>query len=103
MGGQGLPDRTDVVLLAFHRKQHGALDRGRLDLAALIGEFAERQRVILEHQLDSLEIKFRREIEHGKIFVVERLGLGDLGLLALGDILVEFAMRLDVALACSCS
>src|SRR5664279_2305261 len=30
--GQRLPDRADVVLLAFHRKQHGALDRRRLCL-----------------------------------------------------------------------
>ena len=48
--GERLADRADVVALAFDRQQHGLLDRLRIDLAALVFEFAQRQRMILEYE-----------------------------------------------------
>jgi hypothetical protein len=41
--GQRLSDRADVVILTFHRKKNGALDRGRLDFPVLVSELPERQ------------------------------------------------------------
>ena len=98
MRGRGLADRADVVALAFDREQHRALDRPRLDRLALPFELAERQRTFLEDQAHGLQIEFRGEVEHGEIFVVERLRDLRLLVLALGEIVVELAMRLHMAL-----
>ena len=72
--GDRLADRADVVALALDREQHGAPDRGRIDLLAVQLELAERQAMLLEHSPHRLYVKLRGQIEHGEIFVVERLG-----------------------------
>ena len=59
---------------------------------------AERQCIFLKHQAHGLEVEFRRQVEHGEIFVVERLRDLRLLVLALGEIVVELAMGLHVAL-----
>ena len=54
--------------------------------------------MLLEHVAHGLDVEFRRQIHHREIFVVEGLdGLGLL-LLALGQMIGEIDMRLDVAL-----
>ena len=74
MRRHGLADRADVVALALDGQEHRPADRARIDLPAAKHHLAERQPVFLEHPLHGFEIKFRRQIEHGEIFVVERLG-----------------------------
>src|SRR6266851_3548614 len=86
------------IALALDGEQHGALDGARIDPLALPFERAERQGMLLKNQADGLEIELGAEVEHREIFVIE--GLGDLRLLelALGQIVVELAVRLYVPL-----
>ena len=67
-------------------------------LLAVPFELAERQRVFLENEPHGFEIEFGGEVEHGEIFVVERLGDRRLFELAVGEILVKLLVRLHVAL-----
>src|SRR5262245_66376971 len=92
--GRRLPDGTDVVARAFDRKQHGALDGARLDALAPPFELADRQRAFLKNETNGFQIEFRRQIEHGEVLVVERLGDLRLLVLTLGQMIVQFAMRL---------
>src|SRR5262245_31659255 len=71
--GRGLADGTDIVALAFDREQHGALDGARLDPVAPVVEPAGRQEMLLEHQAHGLQIELGGEVQHGEIFVIERL------------------------------
>src|SRR5262245_56172338 len=96
--GRGLADGADIVALAFDREQHGALDGARLDPLAAIFEPARRQNVLLEHEAHGLEIEFSGQVEHREILVVERLGHLRLLVFALRQIVVELAMRLEMAL-----
>src|SRR5262249_44641579 len=98
MRGRRLPDGADVVAFAFDREQHGALDGARLDAPALPFELARWQRTFLKNETNGLQIKFRRQIEHGEVLVVERLGDLRLLVLALRQMIVQFAMRLQMAL-----
>src|SRR5262249_41086804 len=79
--GHRLSDGTDVVALAFDGEQHGALDGARLDAFALPFELAGRQRTFLKNDANGFQIEFRRQVEHGEVLVVKRLG--DLRLLVL--------------------
>src|SRR5215510_13154810 len=83
--------------VAFDREQHGALDGARLDAPTLPLELADRQRTFLKNETNGFQIEFRRQIEHGEVFVVERLGDLRLLLLALRQMIVQFAMRLHMA------
>src|SRR4029077_1803498 len=96
--GGGLADSADVVALAFDRKQHCTLDRPRFDRFALPLELAERQRTFLKDEANSLQVEFRRQVQHGEILIVERLRDLCLLKLALGEIVVQLAMRLHMAL-----
>src|SRR3984893_7126463 len=93
-----LADGADVVALALDGEQHGAADRGRVDLVAVPLQLAERQEVLLEDDTYGFQVEFGGEIEHGEIFVVERFGHRRLFQFAVGEILVELAVRLDVTL-----
>src|SRR5262249_25523602 len=78
--------------------QHRALDGARLDAPALPFELARRQRAFLKNETNGLQIEFRRQIEHGEVLVVERLGDLRLLVLALRQMIVQFAMHLQMAL-----
>src|SRR6478736_6454206 len=96
MRGDALADGANVVALALDGEQHGAPDRSRIDAPAAIVEPTARKRMLLENEPDGLEIELCGEVEYGKVFVIE--GLGDRRLLglAIGQIFVQFAMRLHV-------
>ena len=95
--GQRLADRADVVLLALDRHQAHSLDRGGVHRPAAMHQLALRQQMLLEHVAHGLDVEFRRQVHHREIFVVE--GLDDLGLLllALGEVIGEIDVLLDVA------
>src|ERR1700722_17774166 len=93
-----LADSADVVALAFDGEQHGAPDRGRVDLVAVPLQLAERQRVFLEDDPHRLQIELGGEVEHGEILIIERFRYRRLFQLAIGEILVKLAVRFDVAL-----
>ena len=71
--GHGLADGADVVPLAFDREQHRAPDRARVDALALPLERAGRQAHVLKDLVHGLEVELGGEVEHGEVFVVERL------------------------------
>ena len=73
MGGQSLADGANIVPLALDGEQRGATNCARVDLAALPFELAQRQRMVLKHQLHCFEIELGRQIQNGEIFVVEDL------------------------------
>src|SRR3984957_12547916 len=93
-----LADGANVVALALDGEQHGAPDRGRVDLVAVPLQLAERQRVFLEDDPHRLQIELGGEVEYGEIFVIERFRYRRFLQLAVGDVLVELAVRFDVAL-----
>ena len=93
-----LPERADVVALAFDGQQRGAVNRAGIDLAVAPRQLAFCQRVILEDALDGLEIELRGQIGDREIFLVEAArGFGFL-LVVVDKILEKSAKRTDVAL-----
>src|ERR1700752_4997642 len=96
LGCERLADRADVVLLALDRHQPHAPDRLRIDLAAAMHQLALRQEMLLEDVAHGLDVELRGQVHDCKILVVEGLdGLGLL-LLALGDVVGEVHVLLDV-------
>lgn len=59
-----LPDGADIVPLAFNREERRAAYRARVDAAVVHGEQAASEVRLLEHALDRLKIKLRRQVEH---------------------------------------
>jgi hypothetical protein len=94
MRSDGLADGANVVALALDGEQHGAPDRSRIDAPAAIVEPAARKRMLLENEPHGLEIELCGEVEYGKVFVIEGIGDRRLFSLAIGQIFVQFAMRL---------
>jgi hypothetical protein len=60
-------------------------------------ELTERQRMLLEHLAYGLEIELGGEVEHGEIFVIERLDGLRLVMAAMHQVVVRLAMRIDMA------
>ncbi|MPL92321.1 hypothetical protein SDC9_38419 [bioreactor metagenome] len=97
MRGRGLTKPADVVAPALDGQQRRVPDRARVHLAALEAELAGRKLGLLEHPVDGLEVEFRGQVQHREIFVVERLDLARLGLLAIGEVLIQLLVLLAVA------
>ena len=97
VGGLGLAEAGDVVELAFDRHQRGLADRGGLHLLAAVGEGADRQRMLLEHVADGVEIEIRRQVHDREILVVEApVPRGALAV-AHHQVMEEIDVRLHVA------
>src|SRR5262252_1695309 len=71
----GLPNARNVVVLAFDGEQRHALDRGWINAASAMAHLAPRQSMAHEHRVHRLQIKFRGQIHHREVFVVEFLVL----------------------------
>src|SRR3974377_1453155 len=52
--------------------------------------------MVLKYELHRLEVKFRSEIEHGKILIVERLGYRGLFEFTICEMFIKLLVRLDV-------
>src|SRR5215471_10264615 len=91
-----LANGANIVALALHREEHGLADRIRVDALAVPFQPTERERMVLKDELHRLEVEFRREIEHGKIFVVERPGYFGLFEFAVCEIFIKLPVCLDV-------
>src|SRR4051794_1040133 len=57
---RGLADGADVVVLAFHREQRRAPDRGRIDRAVMPFQLALGQRMFLKDGADGLDEELGR-------------------------------------------
>src|SRR6516164_4940680 len=90
-----LTDGADIVALALHREKHSLADSIRVDALAAPLQPTERERMVLKDKLDRLEVEFRREIEHGEIFVVERPGYLGLFEFAVCEIFIKLPVCLD--------
>ena len=89
MCGLGLADAGNVVEFALDGHQ-GGFDGGGVDLAAAAHPLAERQQVLLEHDLDGVEIEFGAEVHDREVFVVE-------GAMAVGRIVVALHQMFELA------
>ncbi len=67
----GLTDAGNIVLFALDREQRAIADRRRIDRLSAMGHLAFRKRVAHEHGIDRLQIKFRGQIHHREIVIVE--------------------------------
>jgi len=92
-----LAERANIVPPAFDRQQCCLMYFARIDLPAVVGEISGRQIRSLKNPIDRLEIEFFGEIQHGEIFVIERLDLLGFGELAVDEMIVKFLVLIAVA------
>ena len=71
LGGFGLADAGNVVILALDGQKRDALDRAKVDPIALEHHLALRQRVLDEDLFDRLKIELGRHVHDGVVFVIE--------------------------------
>ena len=93
-----LADAAHVVALALDGHQRGILDRRAVDALAAVHHRAPRQRVLLEHGLDRLQVKLGGQVHDREVLVVEVLVLLDGVAVALDEVVEQIDVRIHVAL-----
>src|SRR6267154_694932 len=96
LSGERLANRTDIVPLAFDRKQRGMSDRPRVDAPTVPLELAQWQRVLLKHRADGLKVELGRQIHDSQIFVIEFFYRRRFVLVAIGEVAEKIDLGFDM-------
>src|SRR4029453_11791864 len=93
-----LADARYIVVLAFHRHQRNASDRGRVDPPAPVRHLPFWQGMADEHGIYGLQIEFGGEIHDREVFIVEFTVLLGRIAVAFDEVKEKIVMRFDVAI-----